>query len=173
MFIQGHTPWNKGIKTGIVPSTAFKKGHNSKEIKWVVNKKGCWICISHSKTIWGYPQITIDGKNTKISRYMYKKYKGIIKKGMHVLHKCDDRACINPDHLFLGTHKDNMTDKKNKGREHHPSGEKNGKHKLTNEEILKIKYDFPNLRHTEIGRIFNISSQHIGNIRNGKYWRHI
>lgn len=49
-------------------------------------------------------------------RVVYDVYKGPIPKGLHVLHKCDIPSCLNPDHLFLGTHADNMADARRKGR---------------------------------------------------------
>ena len=80
-------------------------------------KSNCWICTSHKKSA-KYIQIWRYGKLQSISHYVYKKhYKKKIPKGMIVCHKCDRPKCINPEHLFLGTYKDNSQDmiKKRRG----------------------------------------------------------
>jgi len=86
-----------------------------KEITWDVNGFGCWICNSHAKDQAGYPKTCFNGKTTSISRIMYQKYKGEIPTGLFVLHDCpggDNPGCINPEHLRVGTHQENMNDKK-------------------------------------------------------------
>ncbi|HDZ25327.1 MAG TPA: HNH endonuclease [Candidatus Aminicenantes bacterium] len=75
----------------------------------------CWECTSHARSR-GYPTIDRNGRHVGISRYIWEKHFGSIPKKLLVLHKCDSPACINPEHLFLGTHKDNMQDAARKGR---------------------------------------------------------
>jgi len=85
----------------------------------VIKIQGCWGWKG-SKNPGGYGKITvrIEGKPITISahRLAYTAYRGDIPLGKLVLHRCDNPACTNPDHLFLGTHQDNMKDKIAKGR---------------------------------------------------------
>ena len=79
---------------------------------------GCWEWTGsrHPK---GYGQINRgDGRPEKAHRISWMKFRGPIPAGLHVLHRCDNPACVNPDHLFLGTNGDNMHDKQVKGRHH-------------------------------------------------------
>lgn len=64
----------------------------------------------------GYGQATIGGKNVAIHRYVWEENFGPIPQGMWVLHRCDNRPCINIDHLFPGTQQDNIEDARLKGR---------------------------------------------------------
>jgi hypothetical protein len=92
----------------------FQKGNKlqpkPKEIAWTMNDRSCWICTSHYRDHDGYPKKMINGKPKRIHRIFFEKYKGPIPQGLQVLHTCDTPACINPDHLFLGTQNDNMQD---------------------------------------------------------------
>lgn len=79
------------------------------------NEKGCWI---YTKSIQGsgYAQVHISGVMVLMHRLAYQVFIGPIPTKMYVLHSCDVRNCVNPDHLFLGTPRDNMKDMVKKGR---------------------------------------------------------
>lgn len=76
---------------------------------------GCWIWNAATDR-YGYGAFSYNGKTETASRVSYQLYKGPINDGLHVLHTCDNPACVNPDHLFLGTNKQNVEDRKTKGR---------------------------------------------------------
>ncbi len=76
-------------------------------------RDGCWLWRGRIQQIWGYGYL---GKGSRAHRVSYQLFKGVIPKGMHVLHSCDVRHCVNPDHLRIGTHAENMRDKMSKGR---------------------------------------------------------
>tara|TARA_R110000868_G_scaffold292821_1_gene553342 strand:+ start:502 stop:765 length:264 start_codon:yes stop_codon:yes gene_type:complete len=87
---------------------------------------------------------------------------------MGVLHHCDNPACINPEHLFLGTQADNMRDKRIKGRAHSLKGEMCGRAKLNAKEVAEIRAssDGP----CALGRLFGVHHTTITNIRRGISW---
>jgi len=89
-----------------------------------------------------------------------------------VLHKCDSPACVNPHHLFLGTHQDNMNDKVSKNRQ--IKGEEHGQNKLTENEVRKIR---ARARCGENQKLladeFNISISQISHIKRGARWKHL
>lgn len=83
---------------------------------------GCWFWTGPLRK--GYARITMpDQRKVSVHRLSYQIYKGEIPIGLLVCHHCDNRLCINPDHLFLGTYQDNATDMVRKGRSN-PRGRK-------------------------------------------------
>ena len=142
-----------------------------KPIQFFVDEKGCHICTSHSTNGKGYPQKSKNGVTGGISRHIYTEIHGKIPDGMCVCHTCDNRLCINPDHLFLGTLTDNMCDMVQKGREFHAIGEHNGQHKLTQEEVIQIKELLNTVKNcSKIALQFGVSPRTINDIKHNNTW---
>ena len=80
-----------------------------------VPEAGCWIWAGYLSTS-GYGRIMFDGKVRQATRVCWEQIHSAIPEGMQVCHKCDTRSCVNPDHLFLGTSKQNHDDMMLKGR---------------------------------------------------------
>ena len=143
---------------------------NLKELEYMENKNGCFIVTSHTKNSRGYPQFARKGKKILIHRYMYEKHYGKIPDGFNVCHKCDTPSCCNPEHLFLGTQKDNIQDAIKKGRIH--SGEKINSSKLTISDVIVIR-GLENLTQRQMANIYSVTIRTIRSIRNRETWRHI
>lgn len=80
------------------------------------NERGCILWIKGLQHKYG--SLRIGNKSWRAHRYSWTIHNGDIPNGMYVLHRCDTPACVNPEHLFLGTHSENMQDKISKGRDH-------------------------------------------------------
>jgi hypothetical protein len=76
----------------------------------------CWIVSFKDRSGGGHRRINIDGRSIGAHRASYEEFRGPIPEGMLVCHSCDTPECINPEHLWLGTHEDNMRDMHSKGR---------------------------------------------------------
>lgn len=137
-----------------------------------INKTNtCWHWTG-SKIKGGYGHFYKDGKNKKTHRVAYELEYGPFPENKIVCHHCDKRDCVRPDHLFLGTHKDNMVDMVKKGRS--LKGEKHPNAKLSDSEATKVisLYKERNLTQKEIGKIFNVSEGCIYSVLNNN-WLHI
>lgn len=138
------------------------------------NSFGCWIW-NKCTTPLGYGVIMVNGRTEQAHRASYQEFIGEIPKGLHVLHECDVRNCINPDHLFLGTQQDNMDDMIKKGRRHSSKGSDNPSHKLTEEDVKQIRKlcKEGKVQQKEIAVKFFVDSTTISNINTRKTWKHI
>jgi hypothetical protein len=132
---------------------------------------GCWNW-TESRDKKGYGRLTQTGGEVLAHRVSWVHFnKSPVPKGLHVMHKCDNPRCINPDHLMIGTNADNQADKINKGRHRGPKGETNCKAKLTETDVLAILQD--NRSHAAVGRTYGVSYSTVSEIRAGQTWKHV
>jgi len=94
----------------------------------VIKGDGCWLWTASLRGKTGYGAFKISGKVMDAHRLSYMIHKGEIPEGMLVCHTCDNRQCVNPAHLWLGSYRDNWMDAINKGRATHPTNEHLRKH---------------------------------------------
>jgi hypothetical protein len=151
---------------------------------FVHKTNGCWNWTGSN--VRGYGKFMIEKKNLSAHRLSYEFHIGKIPSGHLVCHKCDNPSCVNPDHLFLGTWKSNVDDMIQKGRRRDSKGTKNGKSKLTEKDILKIrklyskndttisKYSKNQKYSTRwISQKYGVSQSLISGIVQGKRWSHV
>lgn len=128
---------------------------------------GCWEW--QGPLYKGYSRVARSIHPSRIgSRAMYEAVIGPIPKGRMVCHSCDNPACINPEHLWYGTNKENQDDKIAKGRARGGSlpNEKNPCHKFTLEDVEQMRFVWPHFggNQAEMARAFNISHSHLNHI---------
>ena len=136
---------------------------------------GCWLWRGYktgSKKAYG--EICQDGVRWLAHRRAWVLFKGPIPHGLSVLHKCDTPACVNPDHLFIGTTADNMKDMQSKGRGRNGprrSGEQNPNARLTASAVQSIRSDARTC--TAIAKDYGVSIFLISQIRRRLAWKHV
>jgi hypothetical protein len=141
--------------------------------KHVIRKNGCWEWNGRLFST-GYPIMTILHKKGVQTghRASWVIHKGKIPEGLFVCHTCDNKECTNPEHLFLGTHKENTLDMVTKNRQ--AIGIRNGCAKLSENDVIEIKKHL-SLGNTyrELAEKFSVSTTNIAHIKNRKLWKHI
>ena len=121
---------------------------------------------------WGYGALNVKGVTAKAHRLAYEFECGEIPKGLSVLHKCDVRVCVNPQHLFLGTRADNMRDMWAKGRgKGSPKGSKAHAAKLSESDVLAIRSS--DERQFLLAKQYGVDATTIRAIRRRRTWTHI
>lgn len=132
---------------------------------------GCWVWQRRLTVKGGYAYMSVANKDCRAHRYSYERFVGKIPKGMLVCHKCDNPACVNPKHLWIGTAQDNTDDMIKKGRQKFKVGETAWACKLTEKQVLEIYKS--NKSHADLGRQYNINITSVMRIRNGKTWKSV
>lgn len=155
--------WSRGlIEPRPTLTERFNAGYE------MVTESGCWLwgkCLQSK----GYGQFWKDGKVVYAHRASWEIYRGAIPAGLDVLHHCDVPSCVNPAHLFLGSHQENMRDMVQKGRS--ARGEKSVNTTLKESDVIAIRTDPRS--HRAVGLDFNLSRTAVQHIRRRRTWDHV
>ena len=129
---------------------------------------GCWL-FTGCQDKDGYGALKNSGKaDYKAHRVSWQSYVGEIPEGMEVAHYCDVRSCVNPAHLYVATHKQNIFDRTARKRE--PRGEQCTWSKLTKEAVAAIRESSD--RASLLAKRFGISKAHVYRVKNFENWNH-
>jgi hypothetical protein len=144
--------------------------------KYKPDTNGCWIWTG-GKFNHGYGAIGAGSKQSRQNllahRVSYEHYKGPIPEGLDVCHTCDVKLCINPEHLFVGTAKDNVRDMYQKGRERHRRQKESRLFKYEDEQIEKMRKAYASgMTQKDAGALVGMSQSHASFILGtGLRWR--
>jgi hypothetical protein len=135
---------------------------------------GCWVWQGYLGKE-GYGYFKVAGKQIRVNRFSYAlaNLDNPLGPGDFVCHSCDNPPCVNPKHLWKGTHTDNMHDMFRKGRRRAATGERAGRHVLTKEqvEIIRTLYAKGEKTQTELAKIYGCSQSNIGHVVRGEMWK--
>jgi hypothetical protein len=140
---------------------------------WVKVQKteGCWVWIG-AKTRDGYGLFGTPGHNLA-HRFSFATFVGEPMRGLEVCHSCDTPSCVRPDHLFLGTHDDNMKDAARKGRIRPPNGEDHPWAVLTLEQVREIRRRYVRgvTRQIDLAAEYGVKQTVISDVVRGETYR--
>lgn len=159
--------FSRGRPRGTLEERFFRK---------IVVTDDCWKWVGPVRPN-GYGHIQVGGKGSptiSAHRLSYQIHKGEIPEGLVVMHSCDNPSCVNPDHLSVGTYKENTADMIAKGRKRTvaPKGTGNGKAKL-NDGLVRYIRQNSNRPHAELARELNLSPNCIRGVKTGRTWSHV
>lgn len=155
------------------PNAAFQQLRDRLLAGAKVQPGGCWLWSGRTKS-GGYgviASVRYGNRSRAIlaHRASWFVYKGSIPDGLLVLHKCDVPACVNPDHLFLGTQRNNLDDMTEKGRR--TVGERVGREVLTEDIVREIRQS--SARGIDLAARYGVSGSLISQVKNRRLWAHV
>jgi hypothetical protein len=129
------------------------------------DKNGCWIWTGDFSNT-GYGRIGVNGKRILTHRFSWSLVNGEIPDGLQVCHHCDNRWCVNPEHLFLGTNEDNIADMVSKARQ---------QHRLNPSDVRKARdlYKTGNYSQSQLARMFRINQSSMSAVIGRRTWKSI
>lgn len=148
--------------------------HFWRKVDKTSSPSGCWLWTGN-KHPRGYGTIMLARHTYRAHRYAYLITYGELPEGMEVCHRCDNPPCVNPNHLFLGTHQDNMDDMKAKGRLPYRKGAASGRAKLTEDQVRDIRSRYVHKYGclAALSREFGVTPEAIAYVVSRKNWSHI
>ena len=140
--------------------------------KYVDRSGECWVWTGW-RTCKGYGSIRLNGKNAAAHRVSWEIHNGPIPGGLFVLHHCDNPPCVRPEHLFVGTAKDNTHDMIGKSR--HAHGERHHARKLNPESVraIRARYAVGGVSMASLAAEYGVWLLSIQNVIHGRTWRHV
>jgi hypothetical protein len=174
-----HKHYKRWIKGDDLYRKASKRSMADPQYFWIrasvtANARPCWNWNGVlTQSGYGVAAVIVGGvKYQRAHRLAYFFATGVHPRNCFVLHKCDNRRCVNPDHLFLGDHQTNMDDMAIKGRR--AVGESAGHHVLSESDVIQIKRNLKaGIRPASLARQFNVSSGMVAHISKGRQWKHV
>jgi hypothetical protein len=167
-------------RKGSITTHARWCGVDWRELFWQkVDKNGpngCWVWTASRKEK-GYGQYLLGKKMHRAHRLAWTLMgRELPARPLELAHSCDNRLCVNPDHLFVATHDENMADCKAKGR--HVFGERSIHAKLTEDQVryIRANYRKTNARRgngTAIAKLLGISKGIVHAVGQGRTWKHV
>lgn len=134
----------------------------------------CWTWTASRRGGLGYGSYRSRGRLCSAHRFSWQLVHGQVPDGICVLHRCDVPSCVNPAHLFLGTHRDNTNDKVAKGRQARVRGERHGLSKLTAPRVIEIRARLAlGANQYDLASAYGVSQPTISQVARGVTWRHV
>lgn len=165
--------WGDPLKTVNLPSDATPE-EKLYFYGWTVTTRGCWEWKGY-RFPRGYGRVPVGNTTVGAHVVAYETWVGPIPDGLLVRHTCDNPPCINPKHLLVGTHQDNMDDKVQRQRQSSLKGEAHYAAKLTAEDVRKIRSEWSegNVTQPALAKKYGTTYKNIHMIVHRKTWRHI